>query len=229
MGGEDSSFLSSDLLRVGSSFVCFYVLKEHEDLYLVDTGFVGGAHQLDRALSEHGWSSLPIRGILLTHGHLDHVFNAARFARRDGAWIAGPKADRDRYLGQARACGAHHFVGAMETIARKVCRFEPFTPDRWVEDGDEFPIWQGLRAVHLPGHTAGHTGYWCEAKGILFCGDLFASYGPFSHRPPGCFNVDSSEARRSVGRALSFEPLGVHPHHCNRTSPEVHLERLKKL
>lgn len=63
----------------------------------------------------------------------------------------------------------------------------------------------GLRAVHLPGHTAGHTGYFCESRRLLFCGDLFASYGQLSHRPPAVFNEDSAAGLRnpvsSVGAA----------------------------
>lgn len=92
-----------------------------------------------------------------------------------------------------------------------------------------FPLLGGLRAIHLPGHTAGHTGYFCESRGWLFSCDLFASFGPFSHRPPVFFNENSASARRSIDKALSLDLRGVLPHHCRQASPEAQLERLRRL
>lgn len=215
-----------DILAIRSFGVVHYVLRNPDGLYLIDTGFIGAIRAMERALEIKGWDSLPIRGILLTHGHLDHVLNAAAIARRYGAWIAGPQADRDRYLGRPACRGLNRVAGGLESLGRSVLRFEPFTPDRLVEDGEGFPVLGELRAVHLPGHTAGHTGYFCESRRLLFCGDLFASYGPLSHRPPGFFNEDSAMARASIGKALSLDPGGVLPHHCLQGSPEGHLEWL---
>ena len=226
---NDSLFPSPDVLAIRSFGVVHYVLRHADGLYLIDAGFIGAIRAMERALEDKGWGSLPIRGILLTHGHLDHVLNAAAIARKHGAWIAGPRADRERYLGRPACRGLNRVAGGLERLGRKMLLFEPFTPDRWVEDGDEFPILGELRAVHLPGHTAGHTGYFCESRRLLFCGDLFASYGRLSHRPPGFFNEDSAMARASIGKALSLDPGGVLPHHCLPASPERHLEWLKAL
>jgi glyoxylase-like metal-dependent hydrolase (beta-lactamase superfamily II) len=218
-----------DVLAIRSFGVVHYVLRHPDGLYLIDTGFIGAIRAMKRALEIKEWDSRPIRGILLTHGHLDHVLNAAAIARKHGAWIAGPQGDRDRYLGRPRCSGLNRVAGGLERLGRKMLRFEPFSPDRWVENGEEFPLLGGLRAVHLPGHTAGHTGYFCESRRLLFCGDLFASYGQLSHRPPAIFNEDSAMARASIGKALSLDPGGVLPHHCLQGSPERHLEQLMRL
>jgi len=218
-----------NVLAIRSFGIVHYVIRDSDGLYLIDTGFIGASRRTERAIEARGWGALPIRGILLTHGHLDHILNAAPIARRHDACIAAPRADHDHYLGHPQYRGPNRFVGILETVGKSLCRFEPFTPDRWVEDGDEFPLLGGLRAIHLPGHTAGHTGYFCESRGWLFSGDLFASFGPFSHRPPVFFNEDSPAARRSIDKALSLNLRGVLPHHCLQATPQAHLERLRRL
>lgn len=220
-------FPSPDVLAIRSFGVVHYVLRHADGLYLIDAGFIGAIRAMEQTLEIKGWGALPIRGILLTHGHLDHILNAATIARQHGAWIAGPPADLDRYLGRPACRGLNRVAGWLERMGRSLLRFQPFTPDQWVEDGEEFPFLGGLRAVHLPGHTAGHTGYFCESRRLLFCGDLFASYGPLSHRPPVVFNEDSAVARRSITKALTLDLQGVLPHHCLPASPERHLEWLR--
>jgi glyoxylase-like metal-dependent hydrolase (beta-lactamase superfamily II) len=120
-------------------------------------------------------------------------------------------------------------AGLLERAGRSLLGFQPFTPDRWIEDDEEIGVWQGLRAVHLPGHTAGHTGFHCEKLKLLFCGDLFASYRGFAHFPPAIFNSAPGLLPSSVARALSLEPSGVIPNHGDAADPEEHLRRLRRL
>lgn len=209
--------------------MCFYVLRDGESLYLIDTGFIGGIACLDRALVCKGWDKIPIRGIILTHGHLDHILNVSEIAKRYGAWIAAPRLDADYYEGKAVYHGISRITGVAEAIGRKVLSFQPFTPTRLIDDGDLLDIWHGLEAIHLPGHTPGHTGYYCKKLGLLFAADLFASYGSFSHLPPKVLNANSEEILTSIDRALKLELTGVVPNHCELASPEEHLTRLRLL
>lgn len=221
--------MREDLLQVRNFPVCFYALRDGDSLYLIDTGFVGGVACLDRALATRGWHDIPIRGIILTHGHLDHILNVSEIANRHNAWIAAPRLDADRYEGRSVCHGISRITGIAEAVGRRLLSFQSFTPTRLIDDGELLDIWHGLQAVHLPGHTAGHTGYFCKKLGLLFAADLFASYGSFTHLPPKVFNSDSEQIRTSVDRALRLEMTGVIPNHCDLASPEEHLARLKLL
>jgi glyoxylase-like metal-dependent hydrolase (beta-lactamase superfamily II) len=208
--------------------VTFYVLRRGNALFLIDTGFLGGPRQLAAACSRAGWQSLPLKGILLTHGHLDHVFNAAALARQSGAWIAAPRLDEQHCAGRHPYRGLSRVCGGLEAFGRAVLPWEPFAVTHWIDDGMMVPGC-GLRAVHLPGHTAGHTGYFNEETGLLFSADLFASGKRGAALPPAIFNSDPGRIRDSINRALALPLKGMLPCHGDAAPPDVHLVRLRQL
>jgi glyoxylase-like metal-dependent hydrolase (beta-lactamase superfamily II) len=221
--------LLADALQVSAPALNYYVLRDASGLYLIDAGFIGGRFLLRRALRQRGWEREPIRGIIVTHGHLDHILNVSGIARETGAWIAAPRLDADHYSGRAHYRGLARVTGWLESAGRPVLRFQPFVPNRWLDDGDFIDVWHGLRAVHLPGHTRGHMGFYCERLRLLFSADLFASYRGFAHFPPNIFNSAPEQIPRSAVTALEFDLTGVIPNHCDRASPEEHLQRLCRL
>jgi glyoxylase-like metal-dependent hydrolase (beta-lactamase superfamily II) len=218
----------NDVLRVQAPALNFYVLRGDSGLYLIDTGFIGGITLLKRALRKRGWEKEPIKGIILTHGHLDHVLNVTPLVKETGAWVAAPRLDADHYAGKPKYTGWSHGAGILEAIGRPLLGFQPFTPDRWIEDGDTLDVWQGLRAVHLPGHTHGHTGWYCAKLRLLFSADLFASFGVLTHFPPRLLNSCPEFMQASVHKALALDLEGILPNHGDSAEPAVHLQRLRR-
>lgn len=221
--------MQEDLLQVRSFGVNFYVLRDSHGLYLIDCGFAGGRFLLRRALRTKGWDTERIIGIVVTHGHLDHILNVGRLAEETGAWVAAPRLDALHYQGCPLYQRAAKVTGWLEAMGRPLLGFRKFTPTRFLDHGDSLDIWHGLTVIHLPGHTDGHSGFYCERRKLLFCGDLFASYNRFSHLPPGIFNHDSAEIPKSVSRVLELDLDGVLPNHGDRSPAELHLERLVAL
>lgn len=224
-----SVLLRKDVLQVRAPALNFHVLRDDSGLYLLDAGFVGGRPLLTRALRRHRWDREPVRGIIVTHGHLDHILNVATIARQFGAWVAAPRLDAQHYTGKPRYRGWARVTGVLESVGRPLLGFRPFVPDRWLDDGDFLDVWHGLRAVHLPGHTVGHMGFFCEKLHLLFSADLIASYRGVAHFPPAIFNSAPELMQDSISKALALDLDGIVPNHGDRASPEEHLRRLKQL
>lgn len=104
----------------------------------------------------------PLRAILLTHAHLDHVEGVAMLADRFAAPVHLHPADRPLY--DAAAEQAAMFGHRIRT---------PPPPDAELEHGRAFH-WgaAGFEVRHAPGHSPGHVLLYSEPAGVAFVGDV---------------------------------------------------------
>ena len=84
--------------HLGDGIVNFYVLREGQDLALVDPQTCHALLycQPGRALAQIGRSIRDVRAVLLTHAHLDHIGLAERIRREVERDDLGPRARRAR-------------------------------------------------------------------------------------------------------------------------------------
>jgi glyoxylase-like metal-dependent hydrolase (beta-lactamase superfamily II) len=192
--------LRSDLYAVRGWFVLSHLLVTGRELVLIDTGLIGDARRIRRAVERLG----ELKAILLTHGHLDHTANAAALQDWSGAKVYAPVGDEDHVAGTHRYRGVARVCGWMEAAGRAALRYRPPRVDVWIRDGDELPFWGGLRVIGLPGHTAGHVGFLAPGKRVFFPGDAFAVSWRIA-LPPAIFNTDSRQVRASFRKAAGVE------------------------
>lgn len=212
----------------GVMSVC-HLLVEGKDAWLLDTGMVGEPALVRRLLRRLGLGPESIRGIVLTHGHLDHAGNLAFFKEWTGARVYGHPLEQKHVDGCYPYEGTARWCGRLEAAGRAAFRYRPAAIDEPFEDGDVLPVWGGLRVVHLPGHTEGHCGFYSEKHDLLFSGDLFASYFFNAHLPPPILNSRPELIPGSLQKAGRLDPRLIVPNHYDFPDGELHKRRFEGL
>lgn len=217
------------IYRLGGRLVSAHLLVDDEGLVLVDAGLVGIAAELARLLKQIGRAPGELHAILLTHGHLDHTGGASRIQRETGAPVWAHPADREHVEGRVRYRGWACGCGLLESAGRAVLGFKAPEVTHEFSNGQRLPWWGGLRVVHLPGHTPGHCGFFCERTGWLLSGDVLASYAWSVHAPPRVLNREQRGAQTSLGMVARMNLQGIIPSHYDVLEPELHARRLREL
>ena len=121
---------------------------------------------LDLLLAEVARLGLKLEQIWLTHAHIDHAGGAGELAERLSLPIIGPQ-EGDQFWIDGLAMQSERFGFAPA---------QPFTPTRWLHDGDTVTLGSHtLQVRHCPGHTPGHVVFYSPEIGRAFVGDvLFA-------------------------------------------------------
>jgi len=147
--------------------VSCYLVREDDGFTLIDTGLPGSAAAIMAAAAAHG---APIRRIVLTHAHMDHV------ASLDALHAALPDAEvlisaRDaRFLRGERSLDAGELQGKLRG-SYQTCATRP---TRELAPGDRIG---SLEAVAAPGHTPGHMAFFDTRDRALIGGDAFQTRG----------------------------------------------------
>ncbi len=142
---------------------------------VVDPG--GDVDRICKTLEEQG---VTLEKVLVTHGHLDHCGGAKELADRFGVPIEGPN-QADEWLLQT--------LGSAQTRMWGLPAGKPFTPDRWLNQGDEVTVGnETLKVFHCPGHTPGHIVFYDDKSKVAISGDvLFAGSIGRTDLPKGSF------------------------------------------
>ena len=208
----------------------FHLLVEGEQAWLLDTGMAPPElGSLRRLLLRLGLRPDSIAGILLTHGHFDHAGNLAELKEWTGARVFAHPAEQRYIDGEYPYEGAARWCGRMEAVGRQTFHYRPARIDEPLGEGDELPVWGGLRVVHLPGHSDGHCGFYSARHDLLFSGDLFASYFFSTHVSPPIFTSRPELMPGSLRRVRDLDPRWIVPNHYDVLDGDLHKRRFQEL
>ncbi len=163
---------------------------------LIDPG--GEVDRLLAAVAERG---LTLKAIWLTHAHIDHAGGVGTLVRTQGLPVIGPHE------------GDQFWINALPQQSQMFGfpQAEPFTPTRWLNEGDTVTLGQcTVQVRHCPGHTPGHVIFFDEGSRHAFVGDvLFAGSIGRTDFPGGHHQtlIDAIHQRLlPLGDDVSFTP-----------------------
>lgn len=176
---------------------CYFVYKEGtKDVIFFDPADKGD--YIYDTLKEKGFS---VAGILLTHGHFDHIWGTNKLRELSGAPIYA-------YEEEKVLC-----EDAVTNVSENAGRAYTVVPDRYLKDGEEITIADmTCKLIATPGHTIGSCCYYFEDDKILISGDtLFQESVGRTDLPTGSM----SALVRSVKERIFVLPddVKVYPGH----------------
>lgn len=154
-----------------------YLLKTEKGHILIDTGIKKRRNQLEEKLKAARCKPGNLDLIIITHGHADHVGNAAYLRDKYKTKIAIHRGDTrmietgNMFIDVKSGVMIEVVGAAMKMFG--LSEFERFAPDLFLEDDQDLSEF-GLKAkvMHTPGHSEGSISI-LTTNGDFFCGDLF--------------------------------------------------------
>ena len=194
--------------QVGLRGVNVFLIDSGDGLVLVDAGLRHSPPRITEAIYSLGRLPQDVVAIVVTHAHRDHVGGLAEMKRRTGAEVWMHPADaalvrNGRYgrpFGRGHGRASNSIAQVMNLLPAP--KGEAIAVAHEVSDGEVLPF-DGLLALHTPGHAAGHLALLLPREGgILFVGDAAANV-----RRPGLsiMNEDANEGRRSLEKLANLE------------------------
>lgn len=187
-----------------------FVILDEDGVTLVDTGLPYNQGRILAYLQQLGQPPSAVRRILVTHADRDHMGSVAALKALTGARVfASPLEGAAMALGQETR---RPRMGPALRLALWVLRrtlfvtVRPAAADVALEDGQELPVYGGLRVLATPGHTPGHVSFYAPGPGVLFAGDSLRVLGGRLRVSSGPNTAEPAAAEDSAERQLALQP-----------------------
>jgi len=166
----DSGYFSKD-------FAAIYLLRQGNEVAIIETGNKYSATNVQKALKMDGLSFSDVAYIIPTHVHLDHAGGAGELMNRcqNAQLIVHPRGAKHMINPSKLIEGAMTVYGE-ENFNKLYGEIIPIDSSRVIEADDNFILdFEGreLKFIDTPGHARHHFCVWDKQTESMFTGDTF--------------------------------------------------------
>lgn len=198
-------------LAPGDLLNAYLLAATDGSLTLLDAGTRRASGRLFAALAALGRAPGELTHLLLSHAHNDHAGGARAVVEATGARVLAHERE-SVYLREGRMPQVDRSARGGALLARlpgRATGFARVDVDETFLDGAVLPLAGGLRVVHTPGHTPGHSSFVHEPSGTLLTGDALFNVRQLRY-PIGGLCTDAGLSRTSAARLgeLDYSAVG---------------------
>ncbi|WP_150272466.1 alkyl sulfatase dimerization domain-containing protein [Paenibacillus tepidiphilus] len=159
-------------------------------------------------------TDLPVKYLIYTHGHFDHVGGAAVF-KREGATVIGHRNVRQRFDRYSKLWEHHLAINAVQFRNTGLLTAEPSLVYPDIEYDTEYVFELGgrtFRLIHGKGETDDATVVYIPEDRIVYIGDFIIWTFPNVGNPNKVVRYER-EWYEMLDRVLSWQPKAIAPGH----------------
>jgi len=187
-----------------------YLVKQDDDIIVVDTGLPGNAGKIIDYVQSIGCRPSDVKTIVLTHSDMDHAGSVAHLKEETNAKVAIHEADAPRLSGEKEPKAVKGVLRLFLRTMSAFMRFKRMKADLLLKDSDTI---DGMTVIHTPGHTDGSICLYLPGR-ALFVGDaLLTNHGTVLSLPRRSMSTDLDQAKESIKRISELKYSVLLPGH----------------
>lgn len=196
------------LFEIGEMKFYIYpvILKNNDDLILIDTGYPKFLSQIEKAFEANGLNIQNLRQVILTHHDHDHMGAVKELVTKYSTVKVECSAEQMPYvlgkkkslrLEQAEKFGAENgFIEMLKSVEYL---------DSVLELADNDMICNGVRVIKTSGHMPGHISIYIEPMKTLISGDMLILEGGVLKIADEQFVLDKEAEINSLKKIINLD------------------------
>jgi len=232
---NNTSINTVDALYIKPNLAAIYLIKEGDDVALIDTGTHNSISQIQYQLEKRSVNWAHVKYIILTHIHLDHAGGASALMKLcpNASLVCHPLGARHMATPDALIASAMSVYGE-NRFKQMYGDISPINPARMIELDDNSTLTLGTRQLQFidtPGHANHHYCIIDQQTNSIFTGDTLGISYPalnthgqlflFPSTTPTQFDPDA--LHQSIERVMSENPSTLYLTHYGAITPTPYL------